>query len=682
MAPSIPSAKLTLSCPLFAADFDPRHHGLLLVGGGGGEGRSGVGNKIATLLQALLNTSKRQEISEVVDINLSRDEDSVTSLAAVQADDEAIVALAGINSSVAEQKRGNNQHLRSFRIDHPTRKEKDNKENEKKTTNNGQTTALSRASLFRTVKGSSAAAASSDTYQRTLRLSPWQSESTSPRVAAIATGLAPAGEIVFFSATSTPSSSDVIGRIRLNSDEEAEDVDLIPLPDNQGQFRVAYTNGVDICICTVSADTRSNASPDVQCVYTTPIPEKGSPRLRPKFRALRFLSSTSLLLLQNAPDRKGCELVLLDLRPAIITSSITTTTTKDTTAKGAKASILRRKRLRKTIKIGLGLDTCLLSPDPSTNQQQAVIAISGSDQSIELLTLEFNPSTNRYSPFQVYTSLRDVHPFAMTKLCFSRFHPPSLPVSPETPPQYIKLASVSMGNTVVVHTLPLSPCPPTSRSPRYVLSMPGDSEIWTNLTSSFAAILSILTVCFILQAFTEIRGAMPPYLGATDWLPPSIRDAVAIPYDPPRPFTSSTPSSSSSSPSVPSISASYSPIPGVEYPAHIHSLNDILLSSSDPQHQQQQRQSLLINCNPETNTLRVDSTDPSSSSSSSEDTESGVHRWEDLSEETQHQWINQLTQAGYEPSVGGDDDTNDVESLFKGVRFGDLCTEVPIHEEL
>ncbi|GCB24729.1 hypothetical protein AAWM_07614 [Aspergillus awamori] len=662
MSPSIPSAKLTLSCPLFAADFDPRHHGLLLVGGGGGEGRSGVGNKIASSALALLNTSKRSEISEVVDINLSRDEDSVTSLAAVQADDEAIVALAGINSSVAEQKRGNNQHLRSFRIDHPTRKEKDNnKENEKKTTNNGQTTALSRTSLFRTVKASASSAASPDTYQRTLRLSPWQSDSTSPRVAAIATGLAPAGEIVFFSATPTPSPSDVIGRIRLNSDEEAEDVDLIPLPDNKGQFRVAYTNGIDICICTISADTRSNASPDVQCVYTTPIPDKGSPRMRPKFRALRFLSSTSLLLLQNAPDRKGCELVLLDLRPAIITSAIATAPTKEATTKGAKASILRRKKLRKTIKIGLGLDTCLLSPDPTTNQQQAVIAISGSDQSIELLTLEFNPSTNRYNSFQSYTSLRDVHPFAMTKLCFSRFQSPSLPVSPETPPQYIKLASVSMGNTVVVHTLPLSPCPPTSRSPRYVLSMPGDSEIWTNLTSSFAAILSILTVCFILQAFTEIRGAMPPYLGAKDWLPPSIRDAVAIPYDP---FTSSS-SSSVSSPSS-------TPVPEVEYPAQIRSLNDILHSSENLQ--QQQRQSLLINCNPETNTLRIDSTDPSSAS----ETGSGIHTWEDLSEETRHRWISQLTQAGYEPS--GEDD--DVESLFKGVRFGDLCTKVPIHEEL
>lgn len=46
MAPHISSAKITLSCPLFAADFDPRNNGFLLVGGGGGEGRSGVGNKI------------------------------------------------------------------------------------------------------------------------------------------------------------------------------------------------------------------------------------------------------------------------------------------------------------------------------------------------------------------------------------------------------------------------------------------------------------------------------------------------------------------------------------------------------------------------------------------------------------------------------------------------------------
>lgn len=46
MAPSFATAQLTLTYPLYAADFNPDDSNFLLVGGGGGEGRSGVGNKI------------------------------------------------------------------------------------------------------------------------------------------------------------------------------------------------------------------------------------------------------------------------------------------------------------------------------------------------------------------------------------------------------------------------------------------------------------------------------------------------------------------------------------------------------------------------------------------------------------------------------------------------------------
>ena len=48
MAPLVPSAKATLSYPLYACDFDPLDSGRLVVGGGGGAGRSGVGNKIVS----------------------------------------------------------------------------------------------------------------------------------------------------------------------------------------------------------------------------------------------------------------------------------------------------------------------------------------------------------------------------------------------------------------------------------------------------------------------------------------------------------------------------------------------------------------------------------------------------------------------------------------------------------
>ena len=57
MAPPVASAKLTLSYPLYAADFDPRCNEFLVVGGGGGEGRSGVGNKIVSSMWMFLTAN-------------------------------------------------------------------------------------------------------------------------------------------------------------------------------------------------------------------------------------------------------------------------------------------------------------------------------------------------------------------------------------------------------------------------------------------------------------------------------------------------------------------------------------------------------------------------------------------------------------------------------------------------
>lgn len=48
MSPSFATAKITLGYPLYASDFDPQNNDFLLVGGGGGESRSGVDNKIVS----------------------------------------------------------------------------------------------------------------------------------------------------------------------------------------------------------------------------------------------------------------------------------------------------------------------------------------------------------------------------------------------------------------------------------------------------------------------------------------------------------------------------------------------------------------------------------------------------------------------------------------------------------
>ncbi|KLJ07486.1 hypothetical protein EMPG_17035 [Blastomyces silverae] len=512
MAPDIPSAKITLSCPLFGADFDPRNNSFLLVGGGGGEGRSGT----------LLNTSRRNEISEIVDIELSRDEDSVTSLAVSKSNDKSIIALAGINSSVAEQQRDNNEHLRSFRLDYPPRQapadsntppaksEKRGKKHDTQPTR-PTTTALSRASLF---KPKYKPKEKRETYQRLLRLSPWKGEDA-PRIGAVATGLAPDGEMVLFNAaSSTPGESDILGRIRLEGKDEVEDVDMLPGSEGgDGKFKVAFTDGTSIYTFKVSASTKSNATPKTKIAYTLPFPDYfAGTKKRSKIRALRFLSPTSFLVLLNHPNRTGCELAIISLGLA------------------PEGTVVRRTRLPRAMKIGLGLDVCPLS-ESAMGTRQFIIAVSGNDNSIQILTLEYTRKNKTpFGKFRPYATFRNVHPFSMTRLVFSTFTPPTQPISADVRPQCVKLASISVGNTVVVHSLPLAPSPPKSRNPRYVLVQPGPSELLQTLFSGFMALIVVALGAFFLQAFTEIRGGVPPSLGAQEWLSPKIRSMIARPY--------------------------------------------------------------------------------------------------------------------------------------------------------
>ncbi|OQE36287.1 hypothetical protein PENCOP_c012G01203 [Penicillium coprophilum] len=672
MAPTVHSAKLTLSCPLFAADFDPRDNGRLLVGGGGGEGRSG----------SLIDTSRRDKITEAVELNLSRDEDSVTSLvAAPLAGDEAdsLVALAGINSSVEQQKKNNNQHLRAFRFEVPRKttavaasnaQSAEDSEKAKKDSNSkeevipGKAIALSQASLFRTKNGPG----SSDTYQRVTRLSPWPKQKDGiekqARIGAVATGLAQSGEIVFFSATETPSEKDIIGRIQLSGNEEAEDLDFVSFEhglektdDAHGRFLMAYTNGVEVMAGEISSSTRSSSSPDVRSVYTIPLPASGARTPRSKVRALRFLSPRILLLLQNAPNRGGSELVLLQL----------------SNAKSSKSKILRRRKLPRTVKIGLGLDICQLGTNPQ-GQQQTVIAVSGSDNSIPLFTLEYGPNRG-YSNFRAYTTLRDVHPFSMTKLTFSTFVAPPHPVTPDVGPQSIKLASVSMGNTVVVHTFPLSPFPTSSRTPRYVLVTPGPAEIWELVYSIIILLFSILAICLAMLAFAEIRGGTPPILGATEWLPDSIRGVIAREYVlPPRDQltyfdTLLAPRGSDSNADIPAATI-------VPTDSQIESLREILdrvhragTAPADLEPVAPQSLSVIVRCGAGQNaeqSVIIETAASASADESEQSEEEKLQAWKDLSASEQSAWKQRLIDAGRWTVSEG-------ENVLIGVLFSEAC---------
>lgn len=383
-------------------------------------------------------------------------------------------------------------------------------EKETSSENKGETKALGRASLFTPSK-----AKKKETFQRVLRLSK-KKKDNGPRLGAIATGLAPVGEIVLFAAeTNRPGRDDIRGRITLEDKEEAADVDIIDLDGDdgqqQGRFRLAYCTDYEVYISDIDHEKRDNGTKR-KFVYGTPHPDAfASDKSRPKFRSLRFLTPTLLLVLQNKVNGKGAELLLLE----------------------TSGGISLRKSLYKKIKSATALSIALLPASSYSQIDQHAIAVAGADTSITILTIDrFTSSPYGKVKFRPHSYLPSVHPTSITSLAFSTFNPPLTPWN-TSPPQYLKLASTSIANTVVVHTLPLTPHPsppPKDQPARYLLKAPVRSNVTQNIISTIVALFAIALGAFFLQAFTEIRGGTPEYLGAKGWLSERVHGWIARPY--------------------------------------------------------------------------------------------------------------------------------------------------------
>jgi glycyl-tRNA synthetase len=315
------------------------------------------------------------------------------------------------------------------------------------------------------------------------------------------------------------------------------------------------------------------------------------------------------------------------------------------------------------MKIGLGLDVCHLSEVPS-GERQYIVAVSGSDNSIELFTLESVPKRT-FTKFRPYATMRDVHPFTMTKIAFSTFKPPIHLTTSDVRPHYIKLASVSVGNTVVVHTLPLFPYRSSkSRKQRHVVVSPGPSEFVQTLFSGFMALLVVGIGAFFLQAFAEIRGGVPPTLGATDWLSPRLREMIAKPYI----FgngssggyhrLSSAASSSCSGPTdIPTLRTPPQLLRDL-LSAHDEATISTATATKEPS----------ITETPKMIIVRDDGTEISARTHTDEDGNSppAARKWEDLTSEEREVWKQKLTKAGHWAFEEG-------EAILKGVFFGELA---------
>ncbi|KAI0200494.1 hypothetical protein F4808DRAFT_162914 [Astrocystis sublimbata] len=512
MVKQIPGASFQSTYPLYCCDFaDPEN---LVIAGGGGPGRNGVGNKIT-----LLDTSDATQLTEVAELELSPNEDNVMSLVVVGAQRDrpgTTTVLAGVNSSPADVNKGHNKHLRALTISQPGK-------SAAKTGGTGGTggvkfSELARDALF--------VHKDRDTYQRILRLSPaYEGLTTSPRLGAAATGLSKQPQIALFDVPST-NSPRWKTRGRLEPDREAMDLDVIQTgPDT---YQLAYCDDHDVFTVEVSKAEVS----EPRCVYTIE-PELGE-SVKASFKSLRYLTPGFLITVVNNPQSRGVALHGLRLPKH----------------EEDNARLAIRAKLPSSVSKATSLAVRNLSPVPLPSDKQGeaqfVIAVAGNDSSISLYTLEHKSAFDSevlsdLAPFQV---LKSVHPSSITNLAISTFASPN--GSSNSPSELcVKLASVSVGCSTVVHNIPLkkhinkstsTKTGEASRAARYVVALKSKGESPAFVITAVSLVFLILAL--VGQVVNEAKGISEPILGARDYLPaswtvplrkvPRIQEAVEI----------------------------------------------------------------------------------------------------------------------------------------------------------
>lgn len=342
-------------------------------------------------------------------------------------------------------------------------------------------------------------------YQRLLRLShPFENL---PQLGAIATGLSKEPEIALFDVPCT-GSGRWKSRGRLDIPKEAMDLDVVQTgPDT---YQLAYCDDHEIFTVEVSKSEIS----EPKCVFTI-TPDEGD-TAKSSFKSLRYLTPGFLITVVNKPNSAGVALHGFRL-PKEETES---------------ARLAIRARLPKGVSKATGLAVKNLSPvlSPSDKQGEAqfVVAVAGNDSSISLFTLDHQTAASvdllsNLAPFQV---LKDVHPSNITGLTFSSFSPPASPLE-SAPELSVKLATVGVGFTTVVHSIPLKEHigkssletkegPP--KQSRYVVALKSKGESPMTAITLFTVVMLILAI--VGQVFLEATDlSSNPILGVKNYLP-------------------------------------------------------------------------------------------------------------------------------------------------------------------
>lgn len=473
MAPPIPRTSIELDYPLYAVDFDRNDAKRIVVGGGGGANRSGVGNKIS-----VLEASSETELRLATELDFSRDEDSVMSLALGPLKGKITSLYAGVNSSPASLESGKNEHLRAVALETPKGVASPSAKTKQPVAT--KLTEVSRSSLFTNPD--------KETYQRLLRVS--------GGMGVAATAMGKESQLAVFEAGSaTPKLRGVLELPR-----DAEDVDIIQTGENQ--YQVAFCYKYELHVVNVGKETS-----EPELIYI--MPEENDER--PAFRCLRYLTPHFILAVANLPKRSG--VIIQGLRLP--------------TPGHEKARVAATARIPRAIST-TAMDVTNLSPPQSPTASitdtQFLIAVAGHDSSISLYTLEQTTTSQVTLLVNLYplTTFKDAHDGgSITGLAFSTFVAPKNNLRPS----YIKLASISLQKSVAVHYIALKKYidnkprnkkgPP--REPRYVVAMKSKAPSSTPLIIVLSIIVLILGIVF--QSLMELYGNSRPILHVHKYLP-------------------------------------------------------------------------------------------------------------------------------------------------------------------
>lgn len=474
MGSPFPQASIELDYPPYAVAFDEQDSNRLVVGGGGGAGRSGVGNKIS-----VIETSTQTELQLAGELSLSRDEDSVMSLALGTQKGKMTTLYAGVNSSPASIASGKNQHLRTIAIEQSRARSSSSIASAQGKAAVAKLAEVSRTALFSNPD--------TDMYQRLLKVV--------GGVGVAGTGLGKSSEIAFFDAG--VNTSKLRGVLELPVD--AEDLDIVQT--GEGEFQVAFCYKYELHVVNVGKD-----SSEPELIYT--MPEENS--VRPAFRSIRYLTPHFILAVANLPQASGVIIQALRLP----------TPGHESARVAATARIPRAMRAVALAVTNLHPPTSLTAPVPDT---QFLIAVAGNDSSISLYTMDHISSGKLTLLVNLHplTALKEAHKASVTGLAFSNFIAPKTHIRP----QFVKLASISLDKTVIVTTIPLKKhidaTPRNKKGPprptRYIVAMKSRGPT----AKPIIIVLSVMVLIMAIagQGLTELYGNGRPILHMHKFFP-------------------------------------------------------------------------------------------------------------------------------------------------------------------